>query len=474
LGVGEFCAKPVHVPRCPATHGTPFIVGILVQGFLIMTLVRYRARPEGEKTDAPVEAVEPSGKSGEGASVHLPEHGNNKVEAGLFFITTFVFLSIAAASYVALFEIETPNPQADNMVVRITGHQWAWEFHYPVENVTEFGSLSEAHFPVNKVVKLEVTSSDVIHAIWIPNLGVKIDAVPGRINHFWFQAQHEGRYLLECAEFCQGAHSTMHAVVVVESQATYDTWIAAKRAAATPPPKPVVIEGGVVNISLDEWRILPARLDIAMGANVSFNITNEGTINHSFFIGVPYNVSVPPLIPGAKAQLNVTFNKSVTNGSYWCDEPGHRALGMNGTLNVSAQARVIDLTLKEFTIKIEPATVVLHAGERIIFRVHNNGTASHNIQLGAPYGFVHTPISPPGSVEDTPAFTVDETTVVYWCDVPGHRQLGMEGAVQIQGGGPQTPPPPAETVPGFDAALAAPALGAALALAFLVRSHRKK
>lgn len=447
-------------------------VSVLVYGLMAFALIRYRVKP-GDEAAAPAEIV----KGADHDADHPVHHGNNKLEATYTVITGLVFAALVVLSATTLFAIETP-PEGDSMTVQVTGHQWFWEFHYPAQNVSERAPLAEMHVPVNKVVRLEITSTDVNHAVWIPDLGVKTDAIPGRINHFWFKAEREGKYLIQCAEYCGGAHSIMHGVVVVETQAAFDTWVSAKRVTAPPPP-PVLIAGGTVNITLQDFRIVPeVPLNFEQGANVTLVIRNAGTQQHSFAMGAPYASVVAPVLNSSEtATLQVVFEQPVANGTYWCPVGGHRDAGMNGTFNVTVTARIVDIYLLQTagghgSWSISPETLDLAPGDVVKFRVHNNGTVEHNLRLAPPYT-INTDLIHPGESLITAEIHVGPA-VAYWCDVPGHRQLGMEGTLQVEG---SHPPPPSggesSKVPGFDAAMVAPALAVALCLAVYARGRRR-
>lgn len=444
------------------------VTAVVVYGLMAYMLMKFKVKP----TDAPepAEIVKGAGEEDD----HPTHH--NKLEAAYTAATAVVFAGLVILSATTLFAIETPE-QGDAMMVQVTGHQWFWEFHYPAENVTESAKLSEMHVPINKVVRLEIRSTDVMHAVWIPNLGVKIDAVPGHVNGFWFKAEKEGRYLLECAEFCGLAHSVMHGVVVVESQAAFEAWVASKRA-FIPPPPPVLITGGTLNITIEDAHIfteLP--LDIEQGANITVVVRNAGSQPHGFAMGAPYEaVNTSWLNSSESANVTAVFNTPVANGTWFSPLGLDRDLGLSGTFNVTATARVIDVYMLQVagshgSWSISPETIEVAAGEVIRFRVHNNGTADHNLKLGDPYP-INTPMIREGESLLTPQITVSESTA-YWCDVPGHRELGMEGGLHVTGSVAAPPTEPASTVPGFDAALAAPALAVAAVAGAIVRRRRR-
>lgn len=106
-------------------------------------------------------------------------------------------------------------------VIRVTGRQWTWSFHYPAGGVDS----PELVVPVNVAVKLELRSDDVIHGFYIPDLRIKEDVVPGYSNYLWFKADRTGVYNVFCSQFCGKDHSQMHTVLRVLPPADYDRWL---------------------------------------------------------------------------------------------------------------------------------------------------------------------------------------------------------------------------------------------------------
>ncbi len=136
-------------------------------------------------------------------------------------------------------------PAAD-MTVKVTGHQWYWSYEYPPDQGGGFsfdsyikddkdlkpGELrqlavdNEAVVPIGKTVLVQVTASDVIHSFVVQSFGIRIDAVPGRLNQTWFKAEREGLYYGECSKLCGEDHAYMPIAVRVVSQDEYTTWLA--------------------------------------------------------------------------------------------------------------------------------------------------------------------------------------------------------------------------------------------------------
>ena len=129
--------------------------------------------------------------------------------------------------------------------MKATGKQWYWSYSYPDNGKFEFDSLmvqdddrklqpdqprllgvdNEMVVPVNKIVRVLTTGADVIHAFAVPSFGIKIDAIPGRINETWFKATREGIYYGQCSELCGKDHAYMPIAVRVVSEQAFDAWV---------------------------------------------------------------------------------------------------------------------------------------------------------------------------------------------------------------------------------------------------------
>jgi cytochrome c oxidase subunit II len=161
-----------------------------------------------------------------------------------------ILVSIAVPSFRLLF-LQLDIPPAD-LTVKATGKQWFWSYSYPDNGKFEYDSLmlkdderqarlakdakadvprllavdNELVVPVNKVVRVLVTGADVIHSWSVPSFGVKIDAVPGRINETWFKATREGMYYGQCSQLCGRDHAFMPIAVRVVSEQEFQAWLA--------------------------------------------------------------------------------------------------------------------------------------------------------------------------------------------------------------------------------------------------------
>ncbi|MCU7556034.1 cytochrome c oxidase subunit II [Alteromonas sp. ASW11-19] len=119
-----------------------------------------------------------------------------------------------------------PWPGDDTLRINVHARQWAWEVHYPDEDLH---FTDEIHLPAGTPVDIYVTSEDVIHGFWVPRLGGKIDAIPGKTNVIRLQADKPGEYGGQCAEYCGQSHAFMHFKVVAHSETGFKSWLTTQR-----------------------------------------------------------------------------------------------------------------------------------------------------------------------------------------------------------------------------------------------------
>ena len=172
---------------------------------------------------------------------------NTLIEVAWTLIPVLILVAVAVPSFRLLF-LELDIPKAD-LTVKATGKQWYWSYAYPDNGPFEFDSLmaadkmprllgvdNEMVVPVNKVVRVQTTGADVIHSFAIPAFGIKIDAVPGRLNETWFKATKVGMFYGQCSELCGKDHAFMPIAIRVVSDQEFAAWIeTAKKKYATNP-----------------------------------------------------------------------------------------------------------------------------------------------------------------------------------------------------------------------------------------------
>jgi cytochrome c oxidase subunit 2 len=166
---------------------------------------------------------------------------NTLVELIWTVIPVIILVVIALPSFRLMF-FQLNVPPAD-LTVKATGKQWFWTYAYPDNGNIEFDSLmlkdnerkpdqprllavdNEMVVPVNKVIRVQTIGADVIHSFTVPSFGIKIDAIPGRLNETWFKATREGVYYGQCSELCGRDHAFMPIAVRVVSEQAFATWL---------------------------------------------------------------------------------------------------------------------------------------------------------------------------------------------------------------------------------------------------------
>jgi cytochrome c oxidase subunit 2 len=118
----------------------------------------------------------------------------------------------------------TAPPEA--LVVEVVGHQFWWEVRYPDAGIT---TTNELHIPVGRRINLQLTSADVIHSFWVPELAGKLDLLPDRTNTLVLQADEPGEHVSRCAEYCGLEHTRMVLTVVAEPEEQFTAWVAERR-----------------------------------------------------------------------------------------------------------------------------------------------------------------------------------------------------------------------------------------------------
>jgi cytochrome c oxidase subunit II len=184
---------------------------VLVEGALLVFIFRFRS-------------------GGRARDVEGPQiHGATRLELIWTAIPVLILAVIAAFVFWKLPGIKNvPSASAgDKLNVHVEGRQFYWNFTYP-NGVIQVGRM---RVPADRVVTLKITSPDVDHSWWIPSLGGKFDAIPGKTNHTWFRARRTGTYKGQCGEFCGVQHAEMKAAVEALAPADFDRWLSSEAAA---------------------------------------------------------------------------------------------------------------------------------------------------------------------------------------------------------------------------------------------------
>ena len=195
------------------------LIALFVLGLLVYVIVRFseKRNPEPART------------------TH-----NTPLEIAWTIVPVLILVAIAIPSYRLLFaQYDFPKP---DLTVTATGHQWYWSYEYPDSGISfdsfivQGANLKKGQprllavdrplvVPVNKNVQVQVKSADVIHSFAVPSFGLKLDAVPGRLQATWFRAQRTGIYYGQCSELCGRLHAFMPIEVRVVSEKDFADWL---------------------------------------------------------------------------------------------------------------------------------------------------------------------------------------------------------------------------------------------------------
>lgn len=202
-------------------------VGILVFGILAYIVVRFRWRPG---------APEPS-----------QVHGNTRMELA-WMLAPALLLAVIAVPTVRIIFSTQEDPPPDALTIDVIAHQWWWEFRYPMAEGDTVITANEVHIPVGRTVHLRLTSADVVHNFWVPQMGGKRYNIPNRINHIIFTPEETGVYLGQCAEFCGESHALMKKRMFVHTPEGFDEWLRNEASPAVEPTDSALIIGQQLTI----------------------------------------------------------------------------------------------------------------------------------------------------------------------------------------------------------------------------------
>jgi len=188
------------------------LIFVGVSGLLVYALVRYRARP-GENAEPP------------------QVFGSVQIELAWTIIPVLIIVTLFLGTARVLFSVQDARKPASAVDVIVVGHQYWWEFRYPQYNVV---TANELHVPLSshespRPTFMKLTSADVMHSFWVPQLGGKTDLLPNRVNEMWVDPLKTGLYLGQCAQFCGMQHAKMLLRVYVDTPDQFQQWIASQQ-----------------------------------------------------------------------------------------------------------------------------------------------------------------------------------------------------------------------------------------------------
>lgn len=261
-------------------------VGVVTFSVLAYILFRFRYRPDS-----------PQPKQ---------VHGNTRLEIAWTLIPAILVSIIAVPTVQTIFFTYREAP-ADAVTIDVRGWQWWWEFRYPMANGDTVVTANEVHVPVGRPVHLRMTSVDVLHSFWIPQMGGKRDVVPGRVNELVFTPLEAGVYLGQCAEFCGESHALMKMRLIAHEPEDYERWLANEASPAVEPADSSIalgqqlVTGGVCagchtieGTTAQFGRTAPNLTHLARRSTIAAGILDNNAENLMRWVG-----NAPSLKPGS-------------------------------------------------------------------------------------------------------------------------------------------------------------------------------
>lgn len=178
------------------------IITAIIGGAIIISVIRFR---EGKKPDEPKQIF-----------------GHTKLEIAWTIFPLAIVIFFFVLTLQLMQKINKSIPKGKKADIVIIAKQWWWDMRYPDLKVI---TANELHVPVGKRLLMRVESADVVHDWWVPDLGPKVDAIPGQPNYIWLKAGKIGTFSGACSEYCGTQHAWMRISVIVESQAEFDKWV---------------------------------------------------------------------------------------------------------------------------------------------------------------------------------------------------------------------------------------------------------
>ena len=253
------------------------VVFILVETLLVIILVRYRER--------------------EGNREAKQFHGNSTLEIGWTLIPAVILAFIAVPTIRTIFKTQAKAiPNA--LQVEVIGHQWWWEFRYPQYGVI---TANELYLPVGRTANFALTTKDVLHSFWVPQLNGKRDLISNHTNYIWFTPDSAYAWNGFCAEYCGTSHANMHFKVFTVAPSEFEAWVAHQKtnAVGSALPAPAIAQADTGKAGHSPAAAAPAPTPVL---NVS------DTVSATF----PRAKLPEWLIPKTPTPASLTFDQSVT------------------------------------------------------------------------------------------------------------------------------------------------------------------
>jgi len=257
------------------------VVFVVVEALLFYAVMRFRRKKADE----------------------IPEqvHGNPKFEIAWTAVPAIVLAIIFVLTWQTLNALAAV--PADAVKIQVTGHQWWWQVEYPDLGVV---TANEIHLPLNQAAAFTLQAADVIHSFWVPELGGKMDLIPGHSNRMWIRPTQIGAYHGQCAEFCGTSHANMRLAVVVETTEQFNAWVAQQKSPAAAPTTDLAKRGAeeitkagcqachTINGTTAQGKVGPNLTHVASRKQIAAGLLDFDADNVRLWISDP-----PAIKPGA-------------------------------------------------------------------------------------------------------------------------------------------------------------------------------
>jgi cytochrome c oxidase subunit II len=216
-------ATPADAERTAAYLTIAITTGIfvVVAGLIVYTIWRYRRRPGDDALQEPPQV-----------------YGSNQIEAAWTVIPILIVFVLIGVSARVIAAIQNASPPSHALKILLVGHQWWWEVRYPDYGLV---TANEIHVPTSpdaqRTTYLQLTSVDVIHSFWVPQLAGKMDLIPNRTNYMWIDPRETGIYVGNCAEYCGTQHANMLLRVIAQAPADFAQWMEEQQKPAIEDPQ---------------------------------------------------------------------------------------------------------------------------------------------------------------------------------------------------------------------------------------------
>ena len=184
------------------------LIFVVVASIIVYTIARFRRRPGDDLHQEPPQV-----------------YGSNQIELAWTVIPILIVFVLSGVTARVVWSVENASPPPSTLHVKVVGHQWWWEVQYPDYGIT---TANEIHVPFSpdgkEATYFELSSADVAHSFWVPQLSGKVDLIPNRLNYMWIDPREGGAYVGNCAEYCGTQHANMLLRVIAEDRTSFRAW----------------------------------------------------------------------------------------------------------------------------------------------------------------------------------------------------------------------------------------------------------